>query len=86
LWENFIISERVKAISFQNLWLNKYFWRTHAQQEIDYIEEYDGQINAYEFKWNMKKVRRPTVFLRSYPNSNFMQVSQDNFLDFLNVN
>ncbi|NOY95759.1 MAG: ATP-binding protein, partial [Chlorobi bacterium] len=52
LWENFIISERIKYLHYNNIWANSYFWRTQDQQEIDYIEERDGILYAYEIKWN----------------------------------
>jgi len=84
LWENFIISERIKYTHYKNIFSNKYFWRTHAQQEIDYIEDIDGQLNAYEIKWNMnKKVFLPKTFSKAYPNSNFKIINSDNFVDFL---
>eukprot|EP01035_Chromulina_nebulosa_P040785 gene40785-55132_t len=54
LWENFLVTERMKTLEYQRVFANRYFWRTHAQQEIDYIEERGGQLHAYEFKWNAK--------------------------------
>jgi hypothetical protein len=51
LWENFLISERQKHISNNQLYRNVYFWRNQAQKEIDYIEEYDGKLHTFEFKW-----------------------------------
>ena len=84
LWENFIISERIKHTHYNNIFSNKYFWRTHAQQEIDYIEELDGQLNAYEIKWNMsKKAFLPKTFSKAYANSNFEIINSDNFVDFI---
>ncbi|HRW62288.1 MAG TPA: ATP-binding protein [Bacteroidales bacterium] len=84
LWENFLISERIKSLHYKNIWTNKYFWRTHDQQEIDYIEERDGIIYGYEFKWNPKKtVRFSKTFLNAYPNSITNVISKDNYYDFL---
>jgi short subunit dehydrogenase-like uncharacterized protein len=63
-----VISERLKYIQYQQIWSNTYFWRTHDQQEIDYIEERDGQLHAYEIKWNpVRKVVPSKSFTNSYP-------------------
>lgn len=84
LWENFLISERQKHTHYSGIWANKYFWRTHDQQEIDYIEERDGQLWAYEFKWKPnKKTRMPVAFTESYPGAVGAVITQDNFEDFL---
>jgi len=86
LWENFLISERVKRNSYQQLFHNRYFWRTHAKQEIDYIEEYNGHIYAYEFKWSGKKqTRLPESFSAAYPNTSFQTITKDNFLEFVDA-
>ena len=84
LWENFLVSERAKALSYKGTWRNNWFWRTTGQQEIDYIEEGDGKIYAYEFKWNSKaKYKMPRQFVDSYPGSEFLVVTPDNMDDFL---
>ncbi len=84
LWENFLISERMKANHYQQAYGNGYFWRTHAQQEIDYIEEYDGRLHAYEFKWNPKaKARFSKSFTGAYPDATTKVISRDNFEEFL---
>lgn len=83
LWENFLVSERMKHINYHGLHCNRYFWRTHQQQEIDYIEEKDGILHAFEFKWNPKKqVRRPPNFADAYPKHTFTVVNTDNYRDF----
>jgi hypothetical protein len=51
LWENFLVMERLKKQQYLDIFANNYFWRTHDQKEIDWIEEYDGVLHAYEFKW-----------------------------------
>jgi len=84
LWENFLISERIKANSFSKHWVNAFFWRTHNQQEIDYIEEYGGKLHAYEFKWRPKKVRVPKVFDHSY-DMTYQQINRENFESFIGV-
>lgn len=84
LWENFIISERIKWLANNNKFINQYFWRTKQQQEIDYIEEYGGKLYGYEFKWNPRqKARFPKTFLDAYPGSKTMTISKDNYIDFL---
>jgi predicted AAA+ superfamily ATPase len=86
LWENFIISERMKFIHYNSIYANTYYWRTHQQQEIDYIEERNGKLYAYEFKWKAtKKVRFPVSFSKSYPNSDFQVIDHQNFNDFLGI-
>ncbi len=86
LWENFIISERMKHTNYNNLYSNKYFWRTLKQKEIDYIEEYDGKLHAYEFKWNKKaKAKPPKSFISTYPDSDFQLINPDNFESFIGI-
>lgn len=84
LWENFLISERVKKLSYDNLWRNSWFWRTKDKKEIDYLEEGDGRIYAYEFKWNPKaKYKKPEQFIEGYPGSEFSLVTPENMDEFL---
>ena len=84
LWENFMVSERKKHIDYERIFCNRYFWRTHSQQEIDYIEESGGILNAFEFKWNSnKKAKFPALFAENYPEHKFEQISPDNYIDFL---
>ena len=84
LWENFVISERMKHLAYNEIWANTYFWRTKQQQEIDYLEESDGRILACEIKWNPKvKAKLPSTFVEAYPNTEFIVVNQDNVEDFI---
>ena len=84
LWENFLISERMKLLHYNSKWANTYFWRTHAQQEIDYIEERDGAIFAYEFKWSKtKKAKFPKTFIGAYPKAKLLMVTPANFEEFI---
>jgi len=86
LWENYLISERWKTYSYQALYGHRYFWRTTQQQEIDYIEERDAKMYAFEFKWDSsKKARIPLTFSNAYPNHEFEFVHSDNYLKFLGV-
>jgi len=84
LWENFLVSERTKRNKYDESYANPWFWRTQAQQEIDYIEERDGHLSAYEFKWNPStKTKQPKTFQAAYPASSFRVVHRDNFTEFL---
>ena len=84
LWENFIISERKKYLSYHKIYTNTYFWRTHAQQEIDYIEEREGNLFAFEFKWSKhKKSYIPKTFTKTYPQAIAKIITPGNFEDFL---
>ncbi|MGL5890166.1 MAG: ATP-binding protein [Bacteroidia bacterium] len=83
LWENFLISERIKNNSYQNSLAQSYFWRTLQQQEIDYVEELDGKITAFEIKWNTKaKVKTPKIFNETY-NAKTEIINQENFRNFV---
>ena len=84
LWENFLMVERYKHTEYHSIHCNKYFWRTHAQQEIDYIEERNGLMQAYEFKWNPKsKQKISKVFSEHYPNSIQHLITPENFEEFV---
>lgn len=84
LWENFIVSERQKANHYKGHFVNKYFWRTHTQQEIDYVEESNGTLTAWEFKWNPKaKGKIPASFLEAYPNTETGIITPQNMEDWL---
>ncbi|MEM6643285.1 MAG: ATP-binding protein [Bacteroidota bacterium] len=84
LWENFCFSERLKVQQTEPIHANNYFWRTYDQQEIDLIEERDGTLFAFEFKWNSrKKVKVPIAWKKAYPDSTFKSVNTENFLEFL---
>jgi len=83
LWENFLISERMKRLSNHKMYAQRYFWRTTRQQEIDYVEESNGQFNAFEFKWNPKKTPRiPASFMEGY-DPTFEFIHRKNFTNFL---
>ncbi|WP_395051885.1 ATP-binding protein [Flavobacterium sp.] len=87
LWENFIISERVKLQSYKKWHGRNYFWRTYQQQEIDWIEEIDGAFSAFEFKWNTKKRNKnfPKTFIENYEVALKMNVTPENIDDFLEI-
>jgi predicted AAA+ superfamily ATPase len=80
LWENFLIAERQKRNAYADYLCNRYFWRTQAQQEIDYVEEHDGRLAAYAFKWSAKrKARFPQTFLQAYPHSHTAVITPEDF-------
>ncbi len=84
LWENYVISERLKRNNYFNPFIKSYFWRTTSQQEIDYIEETDGKLTAYEIKWNENaKLKKFTTFTETY-HSNVQIIHPKNFRDILN--
>lgn len=84
LWENFVIAERMKWLRYNNKHVDTYFWRTTQQQEIDYLEEENGQFRAVEFKWNSKqKARFSKTFLNAYPIANSMVISPENIEHFV---
>lgn len=85
LWENFFISERIKRNHYQQNYCNIYFWRTKSQLEIDYIEEQNGQMTAFEMKWNPKKSNTsiPETFLNAYDVKETVVITPDNYLDYL---
>jgi hypothetical protein len=85
LWENFVIAERMKRISYNGSLAQSWFWRTQQQKEIDYLEEEDGVLRAYEFKWNDKKAesRVPDAFAKAYPEARFQVVTPKNVDAFL---
>ncbi len=84
LWENFLVSERKKWLSYSRNWAKPYFWRNYQQQEIDYVEERDGAFTAWEMKWNPKaKVKFPANFVEAYQPTSTKVIHRDNFEDFL---
>jgi predicted AAA+ superfamily ATPase len=84
LWENFLVSERKKWLSYTRNWAKPYFWRNYQQQEIDYVEERDGAFTAWEMKWNPKaKVKFPANFVEAYQPTSTKVIHRDNFEEFL---
>ena len=87
LWENYIISERIKFQQNTNMLVANYFWRTYQQQEIDWIEERGGNLFAYEMKWNSnKKVKIPSSWKSSYPKASFETITPTNYLLWIDSN
>ena len=83
LWENFLVSERRKANHYHGRYGNAYFWRTVQQQEIDYLEERDGGLDAYEFKWGSKKKKAPKTWTSNYPEASYTVINPQNYPEFI---
>lgn len=84
LWENYLVSERLKYQSYNKMLVNNYFWRNYNQQEVDWVEERGGKLYGYEFKWNLKKIKgAPSAWKKSYPDAEFITIHRDNYLDFI---
>jgi predicted AAA+ superfamily ATPase len=84
LWENFLIMERMKYTKYNRFFCNRFFWRTKQQNEIDYIEEYDGRLHTYEFKWaKSTDTRYPSLFMNTYKDSTHEVINRDNFYSFI---
>ncbi|MCB9294478.1 MAG: ATP-binding protein [Lewinellaceae bacterium] len=84
LWENYIISERIKFQKYTRMIVNNYFWRTYDQQEIDWIEERGGRLYGYEFKWASKKQAKvPKSWQTTYADAEFEIIHPDNYLSWL---
>lgn len=79
LWENYMICERLKHQENKRISSNNYFWRTYDQQEIDWVEERDGSLFGYEFKWKEQKIKAPTQWTKAYPDASFEVIHQHNF-------
>ncbi len=83
LWENFLLSERRKKMEYQRIYGSVYFWRTYSGAELDYVEERDGQLLGYEFKWKPQKRNAPATWLGTYSNSSYQLINRDNFTTFI---
>lgn len=84
LWENFVFMERLKSTAYQGFYGHRYFWRTYQGQEVDFIEEIEGHLSAYEPKWSAtKKAHVPTEWSESFPTVSFQVISPTNYLDFV---
>ncbi len=82
LWENFLVSERLKQNRYKNPYSRMYFWRTKQQQEIDFVEDISGEITAYEFKWIKKNSKFPSSFVEAY-NAKTIIIDKTNFREFV---
>lgn len=83
LWENFLVIERMKSQNYRRDPANRYFWRTYTGAELDYVEEKNGQIAGFEFKFSTKTAKAPAAWQQTYANASFQTINRDNYLDFL---
>jgi predicted AAA+ superfamily ATPase len=85
LFENFAVIERMKNLLHQRRYANFYFWRTYDQKEIDLIEEKQGELKAFEFKWKDQggNAKAANEFTATYKNSQFQVITPANFDKFL---
>lgn len=82
LWENFMVMERIKKQHYHKIFSNNYFWRTYDKKEVDFVEERNGKLYGYEFKWNPAKAKVQKGWLKTYPNAEFLVVHRENFMNF----
>lgn len=83
LWENYMISERLKQKRYRSELTQFYFWRTYDGQEIDLIEVEADSVKAYEFKWKEKKVKVPGAWINAYPKAEFKVINPENYLSWI---
>ncbi|MDR6802969.1 putative AAA+ superfamily ATPase [Dyadobacter sp. BE32] len=83
LWENYLISERIKTLTYAKRHADLYFWRTYDQQEVDWLEMENGSLSAFEFKWREERVKTPVAFANAYPDASFQLINRENYLDFI---
>ena len=83
LWENFLIIERLKTLSYERRTANRYFWRTYTGAEIDYVEEAGGRLHGFEFTFGNKVKKAPRTWTETYPEATWQRVDTRNYLDFL---
>ena len=83
LWENFVIAERMKRNHDQQLFPSSYFWRSHQGQEIDYLEELNGELRGYEIKWREKRIKVPAAFSAAYPDCPVTLINRENLAGFV---
>ncbi len=83
IWENFLIVERLKKLAYAQSPVNTYFWRTTQQQEVDYVEEKDGRLYAFEFKWNEHTKAKLSKTFTSHYEAEFQVIHKENFMNFI---
>jgi uncharacterized protein len=83
LWENFLIAERMKKNAYQSRFVKSYFWRTHTGAELDYVEEGNGALEGFEFKYSKKAYKSPESWRTNYPEATFGGINRDNYLSFV---
>ncbi|MBK9290271.1 MAG: ATP-binding protein [Bacteroidetes bacterium] len=82
MWENFLVAERLKLLSYNQVHASSYFWRTYTGAEIDYVEEYQGKLYAFEIKFRKAKTKPPRTWVENY-GANFKCITVENFHEFV---
>jgi len=86
IWENLMILERMKYLEYSGVNYQHYFWRTYQQNEIDLVEDKNGELSSFEFKWNQnKQIKPPKLFVNTYPNTSFEVINSNNFDKFVGI-
>jgi uncharacterized protein len=83
LWEQYIITERMKYNSYRGYLPQYFFWRTYDGQEIDLLELNNGKLSAIECKWQKGKGKKPLAFEKAYPKADFVILDHKNYLDWI---
>jgi predicted AAA+ superfamily ATPase len=83
LWENFLVVERLKKQAYNQIYSNNYFWRTWDQKEVDWVEEREGKLFGYEFKWKSKSLKSSTAWTENYPDATLEIIDKENYLAFV---
>ncbi len=83
LWENYLVIERLKKQQYLEMFSNNYFWRTYDQKELDWVEEKEGKLFGYEFKWNKTCSKPPKLWLNTYKEASFECINLQNYLKFI---
>lgn len=83
LWENYIITERMKRNEYVGSSTDSYFWRTYDQKEIDLVEDRDGRLYGYEIKWGHKQIKPPRSWAEAYPDACFETINKDHYSEFI---
>lgn len=82
LWENFLIAERIKSLAYKNKFGSRYFWRTYTGAEMDFVEEREGRLAGFEFKFSAKTAAVPQAWLKTYAGASFAAVNKNNWQEF----
>lgn len=82
-WENFVLTERIKFNEYNEIDTNYYFWRTYEQQEIDLIEENNGKLYGYEFKWAKNNSKSLKLWLETYKEASYKEINKENYFEFI---
>ncbi|MEZ5195599.1 MAG: ATP-binding protein [Bacteroidales bacterium] len=83
LWENFVVMERIKKQSYQPIYSNNFFWRSWTKKEVDFVEEREGKLFGYEFKWTSEQRQAPALWLDTYPEATYETINRENYLEFV---